>query len=285
MADETKETTDVKASPAPAAAGVTTATPPLAGSGGGTSGGSKSDDAKSSTAGTTDPQVITIGDDDYPVDGEGFIKLSSQTFKRRLSRYNKVQLKEAFGTDDIADIKSRLDEHGRLKAKADDDHKKTLAKEEQLQLERDNEKKLRIAAEAKATQLSEEREYREADRSVTDAASKHIAAKFTDFATYKFGCYVRELDDDESDAIKPKDVSAWFRQFAADNPEYAVGAATVADDKPKVRKPLEHGAGGGVAPSPAPAPATGGKTPRPGQPNSMNAEEYRQWKKDQGIRA
>jgi hypothetical protein len=285
MPEETKEHTEVKASPAPAAAAVTTA--PVAGIGGGSGESAKTDAAKSEAgkSAAAEARTVSIGDDEYDVDEGGYVKIPATAFKKRLNRYTKAQLKEAFGTDNVEDIKLRLDEHGKLKAKADEDHKKTLATEERLQLERDNEKKLRIAAESKAEALAEEREYREADHSVNETASRHVDAKFTDFAAYKFGCYVRELDDDEADAIKPKDVASWFKQFAADHPEYAIGAkpAAAADDKPKVKKPMEHGAGGGVAPPPAPA--SGGKTPRPGQPNSMSAEEYRQWKKDQGIRA
>lgn len=260
-------------------------TTPLAGTGGGEV--AKSEAGKSATA---DPQIVTIGDDDYPVDKDGYLRISVQTFKRRLGRYSKVQLKEFFGTDNVEDIKARLDEHGKLKEKSDAEHRKTLAKEEQLQQERDKERKRADDAEARATKLAEEREYNQADQEVRAAAEEFVKpGKLAKLAAYEFGEYVRDLDEDEAASITKSDVKKWFRQYAIDNPEFAKGAGPAkseeaGDDKAKERKPLSHGAGeqGGA---PTPAPAVGGKTARPGQPGSMTDAEYRAFKRQQGINA
>ncbi len=285
MADENTET---KVSPAPAAGDAAKATPPAGGAGGASGdAGAKADGAKPDLpkADAGSPNVVTIGDDDYPVDADGYLKISVQTFKRRMGRYSKVQLREAFGTDDVDDIKARLGEHAKLKAKAEDDHKKTLAKEEALALERDKEKTRADRAEARAAQLAEEREFHEADSEVRAAAEKHVKpGKLSKLAVYEFGEHVRDLDDDEAAKLTKRDVDKWFADWAKENPDYA---RTAKDDKDKkddkgVRKPMEHGAGdAGAAPKAADSP--GGKTARPGQANSMSDDEYRQFKRSQGL--
>ena len=135
------EATDTKDGGAPsgtaAAAAPTTqqaaAGAPAGGTGGASGGASKDDGGKGDGGkaeggeGEGDPKTVTIGDDEYPVDAKGFLSISVQTFKRRLNRYSAKQLKDTFGTDNVDDIKSRLDEHGKLKAQSEEQRRKQLA--------------------------------------------------------------------------------------------------------------------------------------------------------------
>lgn len=226
-------------------------------------------------------RTVSVGDDEYPVDEKGFIQIPATAFKKRLNRYSKNQLREAFGTDDIADLKARLDEHGNLKAKSEKERLATLAKEERLSEELAKERNARTLAETKAAKLVEDREYQAADTEVRSTAEQYIKpGKMAKLAVYEFGEYVRELDDDEADALKPKDVKAWFEKYAKENPELALGSKP---EKKTERKPISHGAGDQE--SPPPMPISGGKTARPGQPNSMTDEEYRAYKASLGIRS
>ena len=285
MADENTET---KASPAPTTTQAATGTPPAAGTGG-TSGAGGKADAKADAGKADDagsPQTVEIGDDEYPVDAKGNIVMSASTLKRRMGRYSKKQLMDTFGTDDVNDLKARLDEHGKLKAQSEDQRKKQLAKEEQLAEDLAKERDKSARAEARANQLAEEREYQQADSEVRTTAEKHIkAGKPTKLAVYEFGEYVRDLDEDEAAKLKPKDVDAWFRQYAEDNQEFAKGAKEPEpkkEAKPGERKPLSHGAGDAGA-APRAASATDAKTAKPGQSNSMTDAEYRKFKHDQGL--
>ena len=291
---DTNETKDggapsaATASPSPTTTQQAAATPPAAGTGGASGGvsASKDDGGKADVA--DDPKMVSIGDDEYQLDAKGYINISAQTFKRRLSRYSAKQLKDTFGTDDVADIKARLDEHGKLKAQSEEQRRKQLAKEEQLAEDLKRERELRTAAESKAEQLAEEREYREADSDVRKAAEKYIQpGKFSKLAVVEFAEYVRDLDDDDARKLKDKDVDAWFRQYAEDNAELAKGAKPGKPDEEKekpARKPMSHGAGGAGADPPA-TPQNGGKTPKPGTPTTMTDAEYKALKRSQGINA
>ena len=296
------EATDTKDGGAPsgtaAAAAPTTqqaaAGAPTGGTGGASGGASKDDGGKGDGGkaeggeGEGDPKTVTIGDDEYPVDAKGFLSISVQTFKRRLNRYSAKQLKDTFGTDNVDDIKSRLDEHGKLKAQSEEQRRKQLAKEEQLAEDLKKERDRADKAQARADQLAEEREYREADQDVRKVAERYVEpGKFSKLAMVEFAEYVRDLDEDEVSKLKDKDVEAWFKQYADDNPKLAKGAKPGKgedDDKSKVRRPIEHGAGAAGA-DPKATPQEGAKTPKPGTPTTMTDAEYKAHKLSRNIRA
>lgn len=243
-------------------------------------------DGSATGAGQNDqePKTITVGDDEYIVDPRGMVQIPMAAFKKRLNRYNKTQLKEAFGTDDVEDLKSRLAEHGELKAQSEKQRIATLKKEEQLAEELAKERKLREEMEHRANQLAEDREYREADQEIRQLAESYVKpGKFVKLAMVEFAEYVRELDDDEAEKLKPRDVRAWFEKYAKENPDLAK-PDKAGEKKPEVKKPISHGAGDQGSPPAAPA-GVGGKTPRPGAANSMTDAEYRAYKASLGLRS
>ena len=238
------------------------------------------------SAAKSEPQVITIGDDEYETDEKGYIKIPASSFKRRLNKYSKAELKAAFGTTDVDDIKARLDEHGKLKAKSEEERRKQLAKEEQLAEDLRKEQDARKRAEMTAAKLAEDREYRDADQAVRRSASKYIAnERFLKLAVYEFGEYVSdELDESEANALTPADVDKWFKKYSEDNPDFSKQQQGKSkEEKPKEKRAMSVG-GGESNVEPKSLPTHNGKTPRPGQSNSMTDKEYKDFLATHGIR-
>ena len=245
-------------------------------------GGAEGGDPK---AGQASPNTIEIGEDTYDVDDKGRIMISAQAFKRRLNRYTKNELKAAFGTDDVDDLKSRLDEHGKLKAKSEESRRSQLAKEEQLAEDLRRAKEEAEEARAEAMSLKDARDIHETDSHVRDIASGYVRnAKCAKLAATEFKEYVRELDPKEVDRISDKDIKAWFKDWADENPDFAKTAeSTKGNGQEHERRALNVGAGDDQGAKPKPIPAGSGKTAKPGHPNSMSHEEYKAFLKAQGI--
>lgn len=235
--------------------------------------------AKTEADNKVDARTVAIGEDEYDVDEKGFVKIPATAFKKRLNRYTKSQLREAFGTDNVDELKEKLTEHGKLKAKSEEERRKQLAKEEQLAEDLRKEKTAREKAEQTATRYREEREYQEAESDVQRLAKKYVDPDYIDYVVFKLGSHIRDLDVDEANRLKETDLEKWLKGFAEDHPKYSKG--TKDERKAEIKKPLTHGAGDPGSPNPTQS--AGGKTARPGQPNSMTDAEYREFKRQHNI--
>ncbi len=153
------------------------------------------------------------------------------------------------------------------------------------------EKDARLAeVEAQADALETSVLVEKQDRIIESQAAGFVKPKFISFATIAFKAHLKTLSKEDVENMPIKEVKQFFKDFAKENPELAPEApgavAVVVPAKPQpVRRAITTGA---PPPRRPPAPAAsaaaaslGGKTPRPGQPNSMTPAEVRAFAKAQ----
>jgi len=211
-------------------------------------------------------------------DKHGNVTLPYKAFKSRISRATKKALNEVFGTDDRAEIIKRKEAYEALLTKQEQERR---AKLDELTREKEDRKKLEEERDALRKQL-ENREraeqVKETDGELRKAASEHVASEYEDFALDAFKKHVAKLSDDEIDGLSSKDVDAWFKAWAEKKP-----AMRKSPPEPE-KRPISNGAQTGNRPSPSSAStALSGKTPRPGQPNSMTSQELAMYKRHRGL--
>lgn len=159
--------------------------------------------------------------------------------------------------------------------------------------------------------IEQEREGRASDQQeivVRGKMGKYIAPDHVDYVAFRFAKHVTDLgktNPAEVDTIDEAYLEKWFKEFAKKHPAFALqgqGAPTapvraVAGTRPTngtaprtaTVTPLQRPMGTTVQPRrPAPVtPATQlatAKTPRPGQPNSMNKQELAEHMRKQGLK-
>jgi hypothetical protein len=212
------------------------------------------------------------------------------------------ELRRIFGTSDLDKIAEERKEAQSLKkakeaadAKADEERRAKL--DEETRLKEDLKKKEDRIAELERLN-SEKEEGMLADRQeqvLTKIAAKLFEEDYVDVALDRFRRHVRGLSSSKVRAMDEEDVSTWFRQYAEKHPKIARGAdSTETDDDKKKRETAEAAKKPKVpldtkpkdrktATSSLDMGKFGGKTPRPGQPNSMNSTELAEYKRARGM--
>lgn len=233
------------------------------------------------------------------------LKYAEQKGAQLAEQRLRQQMKEKHGVEDFdshfAQHKSIAEEHKALKEAEEERKRASMSKEEALnadlaQLRAENE-----ALKAENEQLKQGRIKADQSQQISSIASKYLKDKFVRTAVeFAFLEHVKGLDEKAVKAVDQQYMNRWFRTYARENPELArsnetdeeAAAADVAkkaeEDKAKVqarpivRRPITNGAAP-KAPPPANGPM-GGKTARPGQPNSMNKAEVREWARANGYK-
>ncbi len=227
-------------------------------------------------AGKPEPRVLTGDEDELPEDGELF-SISKSALTKRLSRHTKNQIKERFGTDNLDEIKAKLDKASEYEAAQEERRKKSLSREAALKEELDAAKLRAQEAEEKYQRTIDSQEIAEVDHTATSILSKYIDDDAMDLAVIKLKKHVMSLDDDE--LKKPeKVIEEWAKEFAEKSPKYA--RAKAGEEEKVVEVQLNTGT---KATKQEPMKGDQTKTPRPGQANSMSKAEYNAWKRRQGL--
>jgi len=234
------------------------------------------------------PDVPEDADDDSLerfTDKDGNIKMPFRAFKSRLARAPKKTLKEIFGTDDREAILAQKAEFEKMVSEKE---KTRRAQLDELEREREDRKK----AEERATKLERQLAKRDRDeqaaaaaRELTDSATKVISSSYAEYALADFKKHINTKSDEEIDAMSQDDIDKFFTDWVEKRPETKRGGAPKSEEKKPVQKvAISNGAPPGNRPSPPKSgeDALNGKTPRPGQPNSMNAAELAEYKRRTG---
>jgi hypothetical protein len=228
-------------------------------------------------------------------------------------RVNK-QLKALFGTDDPAEIEriradqaKRLEEHQSLVEANEARKREQMGEVEKLTADLAAMTAERDQYKAQVEEMKKERITNEQNAKLTELAGKFIRPNRIKFALQEFRDYVLKLKVDDRKRINEVITSNWFKKYAADNPDLAL------ESKPSVTTEPEPKAVPATPPAPAAKPGTpppllqrrtvpaggtrpattpntpppadplGGKTIKPGLPNSMTKEEVRAYAKSQGL--
>jgi hypothetical protein len=213
--------------------------------------------------------------------GKKFIHLPESKFKDRVAKATRKELRETFGTSDVKEIlrwKKQLDE---MQAEADKRRREEMTEREKLE---EDKKQLTTRAE-QAERRAERAQQRVAvekyERIVTRAAREHVRSDLVDLVTNQFASQMRSSSAAKQFLGKEGE---WFKEFAEKNPEFARGAKPVRESSAQPpapeRKPANNG---NPPPTTKPAAPKGipphlqGKTPKPGQPNSMTTQEVAEY--------
>lgn len=222
------------------------------------------------------PKALGGDDDEIPEDTE-ILTLKPSDLKRRLERARKSELKERFGTTDVAAIQKDLEELKTLRAERDKRKEKTKTEAERAKSEAEKEKRLRLQAERERDQIREEVVVEKQEKRVADIASKHVDPDYVDLLYGKFAKHLLETySDEELASLKDNAIEKWFKDYVADHPKFAREQKV---EKPKVK--LSNGGGpNGDGPDKAGPPK---KTFKPGQPNSYTDAEAKAERRRLGI--
>lgn len=226
-----------------------------------------------------------LADGEEPEDGGEYV-LKTSDFKRRIDRERKKLLKEHFGTDDEEKVKQTVAKNKELQSKAEEQRRNELSEQARLKEDLDKRSGELTAAQARVRELEDEREIEQEDMRIRGSISEFIKPKYVKHAMADFADYLSEkLTPEQQDAMGDEQIKEWFQKYAAENPELAAkpGEASPPQQQQVRTVPVVNGHRQQEKPAPLPTGNLQGKTPIPGRPNSMNAEEYRQYKAQRGF--
>jgi hypothetical protein len=198
----------------------------------------------------------------------------------------KAWFKERYGTDDEEEVERMIAEAKTLREANEAKKREEMTELERLRADLKAEEQRRKAAEQKSLDLERRRRYDRQDVAVVRIATQHVDPELTEDAALLFARHLRTLSKDEVKKMSKKDVEAWFKDLVKRKPAWAPAAAPptgeTEGDKPRARQPITTGTPPTGQPQPTPA-ALAGKTPRPGQPNSMTKQEMEEYKRSRGL--
>lgn len=216
---------------------------------------------------------------------------------------------QALGADDPAKVAERLKKLDDLEKADAERQQATMTEVQRLQAEREAEKNRADQLEGQLREAQENAAYQRQDQQLREIASEYVDPKAVRFARHEWANYVVGLTAEEQEKLSPRDAKKWFQRFAQDNPQFAkgTGAPPPADAPPAqrpgapparrpapppnaARKPINNGPppakrdpAAGAAPAAGDSTTDGGKTARPGQKNSMNRAELKEFARKHGV--
>jgi len=215
------------------------------------------------------------------------LTLSNDDLKERIRRAQSSVLKDLLGTDDPNAIRERLAKAAELEKQAETAKVAAMTEQQKVQhqLAKVTAERDRFRTELVSTQ---EREVvRGQSAFVERLAGAHVHPEAIEEASLAFARHVSTADPKVVAKYTEKDVGAWFRKYVEKKPFMAKAAAGAPAAAPPARRTVERPAGANRPPPRPTAPASsqtnGGKTFRPGQPNSMSRAEAKEAARGRGY--
>lgn len=227
----------------------------------------------------SEPQAAkrrAVDGDDVDVDEKGTVTMPFLTFQKRLNRAVRSHLKEAFGSEDPKEIEQQYRKGKEAHEKLEKTRLAQLSEMEKLR-EKIAEYEERVEeAESTMQSVQLEKLASKGEALVTSIASKYIAGDYVEDAVAVYHRKLTKLDDDELEGLSAADVEQHFKDYAERKQAFA--------KRPKQQRsePASTGTNPNYRPSQV-TPNNGGKTPKPGQPNSMTRAEWEEYKSKHGI--
>jgi hypothetical protein len=241
---------------------------------------------------TTQPAAVVAVEP--PGTGGDKVTLDREAFNDRITRAKdsatateRARLKAIFGTDDATEIAKIKTEWEDLKKASEDAKRQSMSREQQLETDLATERAKTAAAEARVRAAEEDRAFTQNDVKIKRLATQVIADEYVDdIATIFARQALAKLSARQLDKLTDKDIEKWFVDFAKKKPAFArttAAAVAPAPDRTQVKKPITTGARPEQKPTANGTQTAAGKTPRPGQPNSMSRGEFEKFKRERGI--
>lgn len=238
------------------------------------------------------PPPPIIGDDGEIPEGADVVQMTKAALRSRNERASKKFLKDQFGTDDPAQIKSKLEALEKYEKEKEEQRRASLSREQQLEedVRRANQKKEqwknRYQGEVRTQAI------RTSDAMIREVGGKHLKPKFLNTPVFQelgkhlVGKYSRKQLEQMEDAGQIQGViDEWFKGYAEQNPELTVGY----EDRlrggaapPPAQRPLSNGANVNDRPPP-PAGSQQAKSFAPSAQNAMSSQEARAEASKMGI--
>lgn len=239
------------------------------------------------------PTRKLIGDEDeIPNDTETLLEMKPSHLKGRLQRATAQERKTLFaqfGVESAEGLQSKLDKLRDLEEKEEAQRLAQMTEVDRLNEQLTKEREARSAAEARVQQIQDTQVIEREDRRVLSIMEKHLDPDTIEdlipkLARHLNGKSVEDLAN--PDAV----IEAWCKEFVEKKPkfgkDYAAAASDAKKDEPAPVKqiPLDNGAKGARPDgNPVPPSEASGKTPKPGQPNSMSQAELAAYKRQHGL--
>ena len=223
-----------------------------------------------------------LADDDEIPETDDLIELSPRALKNRLTRHTSAELKAAFGTSDMKEIKAKLDRLTDHEAKAEAARRASLDEQTKLKEDLAKERSRATAAEERATAVEENRIFEKQDTQLTKIAEKFIDPDYIDVELTRFAKHLmEEYSESELAKLKPSQIEKWFEERVAEKPKLSKDYGT--ETAPAAKTPLTNGAQSGGRPGQSNSTQMSTKTFAPGKANSMTSAEARAEARKQGL--
>lgn len=227
---------------------------------------------------TVKTHKIESDDDDLPEDAELF-ELSPRALQSRIARATKKELKERFGTDNVDEIKQKLERADELQAKEEERVRAEMSEKERLEADLAVERRRAEAAELRLQKVEDAREYETMYKKVSSVAGKYVDPEYQDQAIELLQRDMRSnwrnADfDDEKGAYKRMD--EFFKGLIERKPK--LGKDYQANVEVVKTVPMQSGVG--KASPNTDATAKPAAVPRV---KDMTREQYSAWKKSRGL--
>lgn len=207
------------------------------------------------------------------------VTMTPEQLNERLSRAQKQALKDTFGTDNPEEIKAKLQRMEELERAHEEQQRAQMTEQQKLQHDLEKERKRSEKLEQELQTMRDEHVVQQQQQLVERIAKQHVTGDLLPEATYLFARHLRTLDPKKIAGMKEGDIARWFQDFVKQKPAFALS--------PQAR--TQRTPAGTRTPAPRPKDAatsstTPTKTFKPGQPNSMSAQEAKAEAAKQGIR-
>lgn len=248
------------------------------------------------------PSAVTLGDDDDEIpEGASLLQLSRNALSKRLDRATKKQLKAQFGTDNVDEIKAKLQKAQEYERSQEEQRRAQLSEVDRWKEDADSWKRkysdleTKVKNERRASMISTEH------NRVTSIAKEFLDADYLDT---ELPIFARELSSkysrQEMEQLGDDAIRAYFKKRIEAKPKLAKdygattppAAETQQQQQVEEKKPPTVPANNGVRENERPTartegsglPVNGEKTFKPGLPNSMSPTEAKQAASQQGYR-
>lgn len=232
-------------------------------------------EAKPSGEGEKKPKKLS-GDDDEIPEEEELVQMSPRALKARLTRASKAQLRDAFGTDDIDDIKKKIALADEATKKQEEERKARLTKEQKLQEELDAANKVLADTRTKLEEAERTRVVEKQDTRIHRIASNHVDGDYIEDSFPHLARAIRQaVKEGDKKFAKNEEawIENWYKEYVEKKPKLGKDFGKEAEKPPTMKVPFTNGVQG----KPAPQQTSGQpKTAAPGRPNSMSDAEIRQ---------
>jgi hypothetical protein len=198
------------------------------------------------------------------------VQLSTSELNDRIARAKAAAFRDVFGTDDVNEIRSKMQRAEELEKQAEASRLAQMSEVERAKHEAQKARQEATRYRAELARTKEREIVRDQQSVIERLASRHVDSNYIEEASVAFARDIANRDPKEVASYGEKDISKWFQNYVARKPAFAAS--------PKARRSEVKPAS---APTPPPRPATPSNastnTPakyfHPGRANSMTAAE------------